>query len=246
MAYQGRTGIAAQQREAGGTQAATQLYAAVLHLKDRNGPVRLEDLIDYTSAHLLGQPGAEQEGGLLRALRQHERVEYDPRTDLYSWRPLHRITTTADLYRIVKTEGEKGGIKVSLLKESCPTVEQHIRTLEQDGKIIVTRGESKEFGKEGPMRMVFPDEIGQKILIDPDFRKLWEEIKTPGELDLPSEMREAGLMAAKKASILDPIDRTTAQNKKSKRGARVKITNKHLKSLGIDLSKDYAPSPSKS
>lgn len=77
-----------------------------------------------------------------------------------------------------------------------------------------------------------------------EFRDMWHELETPPLHTLPQELQEAGLTSSTQAVVTPRPAQKKA--KKKGRGAKVKITNTHLKDLGIDLSKDYvAPNAGK-
>lgn len=68
---------------------------------------------------------------------------------------------------------------------------------------------------------------------------MWHALETPPAHTLPLELQEAGLTSSTSANVKPPP--TQKKSKKKGRGGKVKITNTHLKDLGIDLSKDYVP-----
>lgn len=85
---------------------------------------------------------------------------------------------------------------------------------------------------------------GELILFSPppplaEFRGMWHALETPPAHTLPLELQEAGLTSSTSANVKPPP--TQKKSKKKGRGGKVKITNTHLKDLGIDLSKDYVP-----
>lgn len=74
----------------------TQLALLVAFLKQHNAPIRLEDLAIRSGVdHLLASPELQQ------GLRQHDRVRFDERTQLVSYkvRPPHAGTVLAFLSR---------------------------------------------------------------------------------------------------------------------------------------------------
>ena len=63
-----------------GTNVNTQLVYLVNHLKATGNPTRLQDLAILTNIPVDTTPA------LLEKFRAHDRVVYDPKTDLYSYR----------------------------------------------------------------------------------------------------------------------------------------------------------------
>jgi transcription initiation factor TFIIE subunit beta len=74
-----------------------------------------------------------------------------------------------------------------------------------------------------------------------EFREMWHSLQTPLVHDLPIELQEAGLTSSSLSNLSKPAQTHRKPKKKGGRGGKVKITNTHLKDLGIDLSKDYLP-----
>lgn len=63
-----------------GTDVNTQLVYAVNHLKSTGNPMRLQDLAIMTQIPL------DTDRVLFEKFKAHDRVIYDPKTDLYSYR----------------------------------------------------------------------------------------------------------------------------------------------------------------
>jgi len=78
------------------------------------------------------------------------------------------------------------------------------------------------------------------VSVSPEFQAMWANIKIPDDIDLERAMKDAGLrMGAQQKSKKRP-----AQKTKRKQGNRkIKLTNNHLSTSQIDLSKDYVPPP---
>ncbi|KAF8749192.1 General transcription factor IIE subunit 2 [Rhizoctonia solani] len=64
-----------------GFQKGTQISYLISALKERKGPIRLEDLGAYANV-----PNVENDPVLIKALIEHERVTVDPKLKLYTWR----------------------------------------------------------------------------------------------------------------------------------------------------------------
>jgi hypothetical protein len=90
--------------------------------------------------------------------------------------------------------------------------------------------------RKSPSPLPFSNPIEPKK----EFREMWHSLQTPPVHSLPSELQEAGLTSSTSAA-LKPQQTTRKSKKKGGKGGKVKITNTHLKDLGIDLSKDYVP-----
>ncbi|KAF8621883.1 hypothetical protein AX15_007439 [Amanita polypyramis BW_CC] len=132
-----------------GTHVNTQLVYAVDHLKSTHNPMRLQDLAIVTNTPL------DVDAVLLERFRNHDRVQYDPKTDLYSYKHEFNFRNKAALLTEIQRQTRKGGgISVRALKESWKEAPQAIEELEKEGEVLVTRTV-----KDGQLRMVFWNEI---------------------------------------------------------------------------------------
>ncbi|KAI0920417.1 hypothetical protein AcW1_002164 [Taiwanofungus camphoratus] len=132
-----------------GTNVNTQLVYVVNHLKSTGNPMRLQDLAIYTNTPV------DTDKALLEKFRAHDRVIYDPKTDLYSYRHDYNVRNKAALLTEIQRQTRKGGgLSVRTLKESWKEAPQAVEELEKEGEVYVTRTL-----KDGQMRMVFWNEI---------------------------------------------------------------------------------------
>ncbi|GAA5990424.1 hypothetical protein JCM10908_007365 [Rhodotorula pacifica] len=217
----------------------TQLALSVAFLKQHNAPIRLEDLAIRSGVeHLLTNPE------LLQGLRAHERVRFDERTQLVSYKPDFVLNSKSDLIILLRRNSPQGGLPVKKLRESWSGVTNAIEELEREGRVLVTRTGKNPQGGDGQMKMVFLDDIGrERDPLDQEFKDLWHSLKTPIGDELAQELQAAGLTAS---SAAPPPPTTNKKKVKGRKGPgssnrRFKITNVHLKDQGIDLSKDYVP-----
>ncbi|KAK7060276.1 hypothetical protein VNI00_001041 [Paramarasmius palmivorus] len=225
-----------------GKEWSTQLVYAVDYLKTTHNPMRLQDLAIYTSTEVDTNPT------LIEKLRSHERVQWDPKTDLYSYKHEFNFRNKAALLteiqrQTTKAGGGGGGIPVRLLKESWKEAPAAIEELEASGDVLVTRTT-----KDGQLKMVFwnelkPSEENGGMSVEKEFSDLWHELKVPNEVDLLRQLQNEGLQATTSAAGAASAGKGVGPKKKGKRGGaprqrQVRITNTHLKGE-IDLSKDY-------
>jgi transcription initiation factor TFIIE subunit beta len=127
--------------------------------------MRLQDIAIVTNTPL------DTDVVLLEKFKAHDRIQYDPKTDLYSYRVcpasncsawgLSRLkhdfnfrNKAALLTEIQRQTRKGGGIPVRALKESWKEAPQAIEELEKEGEVLVTRTV-----KDGQLRMVFWNEI---------------------------------------------------------------------------------------
>ncbi|CAH7671675.1 expressed protein [Phakopsora pachyrhizi] len=180
---------------------------------------------------------------LYDAFNAHDRVNVSDRgmVKLWSYRPDFLINNSHQVLELLKRFSSRGGMPVNTLKQSWPGV----MTAITEGKILVFRTEGS-VGKEGVAKCAFYDDLGcrEKLgpnhgALDEEFREMWHLLETPPVHSLPQELQEAGLTSSSSTNIR-PVS-TQKKSKKRAKGGKVKITNTHLKDLGIDLSKDYVP-----
>ncbi|KAH9476852.1 Transcription initiation factor IIE subunit beta [Psilocybe cubensis] len=209
----------------------TQLVYAVNHLKSTPNPMRLQDLAIVTSTPLDTDPL------LLEKFKAHDRIQWDPKTDLYSYKHEYSFRNKAALLTEIQRQTRKGGgISVRALKESWKEAPQAIEELEKEGEVLVTRTV-----KDGQLRMVFwneikPTENSGGAPVEKEFHDLWHSLKVPNDVDLLKQLASEGLQVTAAETV---VPKAPAGKKKGKKGGaprqrQVRITNTHLKGE-IDL-----------
>ncbi|KAJ3505594.1 hypothetical protein NLJ89_g7333 [Agrocybe chaxingu] len=219
-----------------GNNVNTQLVYAVNHLKSTHNPMRLQDIAIVTNTPL------DTDTLLLEKFRAHDKIQYDPKTDLYSYKHEFAFRNKAALLTEIQRQTRKGGgISVRALKESWKEAPQAIEELEKEGEVLVTRTV-----KDGQLRMVFwneikPTEEAGAAYEATEFLDLWHSLKVPNDVDLLKQLASEGLQATSSETV---APKAPTAKKKGKRGGAprqrpVRITNTHLKG-DLDLSRDYA------
>ncbi|PPQ85747.1 hypothetical protein CVT25_003065 [Psilocybe cyanescens] len=199
-------------------------------------PMRLQDLAIVTNTPLDTDPI------LLEKFKAHDRIQWDPKTDLYSYKHEYSFRNKAALLTEIQRQTRKGGgISVRALKESWKEAPQAIEELEKEGEVLVTRTV-----KDGQLRMVFWNEIkpienSGGVPVEKEFNDLWHSLKVPNDVDLLKQLASEGLQVTAAETV---VPKASANKKKGKRGGaprqrQVRITNTHLKGE-IDLQRDYA------
>ena len=131
--------------------------------------MRLQDLAIVTNTPL------DTDVVLLEKFKSHDRIQWDSKTDLYSYKVSfkclrdfvlffepsfnikHEYTfrnKAALMTEIQRQTRKGGGISVRALKESWKEAPQAIEELENEGEVLVTRT-----AKDGQPRMVFWNEV---------------------------------------------------------------------------------------
>ncbi|KAJ7630527.1 transcription initiation factor IIE subunit beta [Roridomyces roridus] len=215
----------------------TQLVYAVDYLKSTPNPTRLEDIALLTNTPLL------EDAVLREKFKSHERVVYNPKTDLYTYKHEFNFRTKPALLTEIQRATTSGrGIQVKALKEAWKEAPAAIEELEQEGEVLVTRTV-----KDGQLRMVFwneikPNEESGGMPVEQEFMDLWHGLQLPDDVELRRELAKEGLQLTTAAQA--PM-RAPTTKKKGKRGGaprqrQVRLTNTHL-SGDIDLTRDYVP-----
>ncbi|KIM41846.1 hypothetical protein M413DRAFT_10722 [Hebeloma cylindrosporum] len=205
----------------------TQLVYAVNHLKSTHNPMRLQDIAIVTNTPL------DTDATLLEKFRAHDRIQYDPKTDLFSYKHEFTFRNKAALLKEIQRQTRKGGgISVRALKESWKEAPQAIEELEKEGEVLVTRTV-----KDGQLR--WEDSGG--VPVEKEFHDLWHSLKVPNDVDLLKQLASEGLQVTAAESVAPKAPTTKKKGKKggAPRQRQVRITNTHLKGE-IDLQKDYA------
>jgi transcription initiation factor TFIIE subunit beta len=216
-----------------GTNVNTQLVYAVSHLKSTPNPKRLQDIAIETDIPL------DTDMVLLEKFKSHDRIQWDPRTDLYSYKHDFNFRNKAALLTEIQRQTRKGGgIPVRSLKESWKEAPQAIEELEKEGDVLVTRT-----AKDGQLRMVFWNELKATeekggMMVEKEFLDLWHSLKVPTDADLLRALASEGLQATTAEALIPKAPTGKKKGKKSApRQRQVRITNTHLK--GVDLSRDW-------
>ncbi|KAL7414502.1 hypothetical protein BDY24DRAFT_385430 [Mrakia frigida] len=213
-----------------GNHSNTKLAYAVQALRERKGnPARAEDLSMEIGWEELQYDQAAQD-----LLKEHEKIKFDERTKLFSYKADHQISTPASLLATIKLHKDKaGGVSVKSLRESWAGSQQALEELIKEGDVLPMK-----IGKEGKYRQVFWNEVGLERggkQVDQEFRDAWHALRVPA--DIERALDESGI----RASATEDSDRAvTGPKKKGKKAGvrRVKLTNLHMAGLGVDLSKD--------
>jgi len=198
--------------------------------------MRLQDLAIVTNTPI------DTDSVLLEKFRAHDKIQYDPKTDLYSYKHEYAFRNKAALLTEIQRQTRKGGgISVRALKESWKEAPQAIEELEKEGEVLVTRT-----AKDGQLRMVFwnevkPTEEGGGIEVEKEFHDLWHSLKVPNDVDLLKQLASEGLQVTASETV---APKAPAMKKKGKKGGaprqrQVRITNTHLRGE-IDLAGEFS------
>ncbi|KAI9851386.1 MAG: hypothetical protein M1838_003849 [Thelocarpon superellum] len=212
----------------------TQVTYAVEHLKKKEAPRTLAQIVDHLS---LQSQNHDSRKNIAQILKRHERVEFsrDPNSPAwdagtYRFRPMHNIRSATELLAHLQNQRSAQGLSVRELKEGWSGAEEAIDLLESRNNILVTRNK-----KDNHARMVWANDPSLAQHVDPEFQALWHAIKLPGKDELPAELVKLGHKpTSSDPSIPSARNVKEKKAKKPKRGGRT--TNTHM--LGI--LRDYS------
>jgi transcription initiation factor TFIIE subunit beta len=212
-----------------GADARTNVIFAIERLKEKSpASISTQDLISY----VLPIHKREDEAQITRFkqfLKVNSKVQYDPKTDSYSFKPIHSIYNASDLLAFLQAQDTALGIPVRDLKDGWPNVEETIDKLERQHKILVARNK-----KDNHPRMVWADDSTLVAPLDQEFKDLWHKIPLPSTEDVIKELQRQKFTTA--GNVAEPKAAPKAEKKKKKVRRGAKITNIHIQ----DQFRDYS------
>jgi len=204
----------------------TQVLHAQSYLKDKERPLRPQEVASYLSLPLTSE--------VFQVLRENSnpRIHYDADADTFEFRPLHNIRSKTDLLAFLQRQTTAQGLAVKELKEGWAGAIDAIDVLEKSGDILVIRTK-----KENLPRMIWGNDKTLTCEVDDEFRELWHGIKIPPAAELVGELEGMGL----KPASVDPSTLKVEVKKQQKRkravNRRGKVSNVHMSDILKD-SKD--------
>ncbi|KAF9439789.1 transcription initiation factor IIE subunit beta [Macrolepiota fuliginosa MF-IS2] len=192
-----------------GTNVNTQLIYAVNHLKSMHNPMCLQDIAIVTNTPI------NTDTFLLKKFCSHNKVQYDPKTDLYFYKHKFSFHNKAALTEIQCQICKGGGISIHALKKSWKEAPQAIEELEKKDEVLIMCTV-----KDSQLCMVFWNEIkldeeGGGRLVEKEFNELWHSLKVLNDVDLLKQLANEGLQVTN-AEMLMP--KALGTKKKGKKG----------------------------
>ncbi|KAJ7655227.1 transcription initiation factor IIE subunit beta [Mycena polygramma] len=175
-----------------GNNVNTQLVYAVDYLKSTPNPTRLEDIALLTNTPLLEDPV------LLEKFKAHERISYNPKTDLYSYKHL---------------------------KEAWKEAPAAIEELEAEGEVLVTRTVKDGQLRMVFWNEIKPTPDSGGAPVEQEFMDLWHGLNLPDDVELRRELAK-GL--SPKAPIRAQTGKKKGKRGGAPRQRQVRLTNTHL------------------
>ncbi|KKY23594.1 putative transcription initiation factor beta [Phaeomoniella chlamydospora] len=210
-----------------GLRAETQVVYAIKYLKSKGDqPQKIGDIILYLS---IQNTSDEHQREFKRKLIQNSKVNYDPKTETFTFRPLHDIRNADQLLAYLQAQKTAKGISVRELKDGWEDVETTINDLEDKGQLLVIRNK-----KNNDPRTVWPNDPTLIAPIDEEFRKLWDGIVLPDKETVVKILEEHHLTPAGRSNVT--VKRPVKVEKKAKKRRQGKTTNTHM----VGILRDYS------
>ena len=226
----GNTTVYSQPVETGtGNHAYTQLTYTIEFLKKDQRWHKQQDIFNYLNI----QPGDTVTTTLLqlyRSNREGTRIQYDPKTQLYRYKPKYDIRSTAELLGYLQNQKSSLGLSVKDLKDGWQNAAEEIDKMEKKKEVLVTRHR-----RDDQVKTVWINDASLMYPMDAEFEADWHKISLPANPDdLRLKLLAAGL---KPSSAKREVSTNKPKEKKRKAPRRGgKQTNTHMASILKDFS----------
>ena len=210
-----------------GVSLAVQIMYAVDHLKEKQQPLKLKDILAFLS---LTNEDKAYKKRVAAALRKIEKILYDQTADTYEYRAFKDIRSEEGLLKYLQNQPTAMGLSVKDLRDGWAGAEDAINKLERDGKVMAIRNK-----KDGHPRMVWLDDPSLKFTVDSEFQAIWHQIKVPDAVTVAAALQKEQLVPASKIQLTKKVAKAPEKKKKKARQGG-KVTNKHM--LGV--LRDYS------
>jgi transcription initiation factor TFIIE subunit beta len=219
-----------------GHEIMTQVQYALTHLKDKETPLKLYDILSYLS---LQGTQDETKRRLAKILKQHSRVTFTPdreHSDLwgagtYAYRPIYQIYNATQLLSYLQQQTSSNGLLVKELKDGWPSIEDTIDQLESEHKLLVVRNRKDEHA-----RSVWLDDPSLNQEIDTEYKTMWHKIAIPPITDIVQDLIKLKVKpaSADPSTIVKGPTKLEKKTKKPRKGGRT--TNTHMAAILKDYS----------
>ncbi|KAF2744671.1 hypothetical protein M011DRAFT_448926 [Sporormia fimetaria CBS 119925] len=209
-----------------------EIFSKVLHVKDQLQQTRKWE----THAQVMAWAGiltndTATEKKILPTLRSsHEsnRIEWDPKTNMYRYRPKLPVSNEEELMALLQKRTSAVGVSVKDLKDGWPDAPSAIDDMEANNELLVLR-----YQKDQQPKTVWLNDPHLKTKMDPRFKADWHAIKLPEDEELRATLQIAGI---KPSSAPKRVMAATKEKKKKAVRSRGKKTNTHMDFLTKELA----------
>jgi transcription initiation factor TFIIE subunit beta len=196
-----------------------KLFEIIDCLKQEPIPITNNDIIRKTTIDIMASPE------LFEAVKKNDRILYNEQNQTFEFKPTYKIRTREDLLDLLRRNRGVMGMEVKELKQSYTRVTEIIDELDKERLILCIRN------KDGTPKVVYYFDQTYQISISDEFKRYWDDVKLPMDMDLEPELRKGGLKPMQVE--LKKVKSANDSKSKKKRKSRFKMTNTHLE--GVDL-----------
>eukprot|EP00123_Amoebidium_parasiticum_P020408 comp4943_c0_seq1/m.1034 comp4943_c0_seq1/g.1034 ORF comp4943_c0_seq1/g.1034 comp4943_c0_seq1/m.1034 type:complete len:305 (-) comp4943_c0_seq1:93-1007(-) len=202
---------------------AMQQKAVVDYLKSRQGKtITIVDIENHLGMDLRG------DSRLLDLLKRN--VQLTVQDDVFQYKPEYDCRTAEEIEVLLAAQlesGPKGGLLMSEMRDSNPTVETILEAMKKEGRVItaITSGKS---GKVDYVCFSHPSLLAPSYFvdIDSDFKKEWEDVKRADEVEMQTVIDGSIMVKTLKSGP------KAKEDKKKKKVHKIKkVQNKHVTHL---------------
>ncbi|WVR09679.1 hypothetical protein IAU60_006754 [Kwoniella sp. DSM 27419] len=236
--------------------AAIELY----HLLKRQSTMSYHDAFFRVQETSPGLDATEA----LELLKGMERVEFREVNEVFMYIPELTLNTMAEIRSHIRVHSTRtSGVPMRALREAMPGGINPIGELEQKGDVLIMRALTGPFkdiplprlgrknlsglkvndGGSARWRTVFWDHEKEKGVagkrVDEEFIFSWADVPMAENDDVTKLLADQELTASSAVPTAPKIVPNGPVKKKKKTTRALKITNTHMKELGIDFTKDY-------
>jgi len=225
------TVVYSQPQETGtGSHVYTQLTYTIEFLRANQKWYSFKDIMGYLNVVEGDTQTRSQLQSLFRSNNSANRIEYNPQTDTYRYKPKYDIRNASQLKGWLQNQKSAIGLSVKDLKDGWQNVQDEIKTLEKKQEVLVKRNQ-----KDNLAKTVWINDPSLMHKMDDDFKSQWHSIRLPPNAeDLRNKLLTAGL----KPSSAQPAPATAKSKEKKRKAPRRggKQTNTHMANILKDFS----------
>lgn len=232
--YAHDNGVYSQPQETGtGIHLMTQVTYTIEYLREEKKWMTLQEITDYLNLHQTTPNYDVAVRTLQSTFRKKDpqnRIEWDPKTNKYRYKPKYDIRDADDLKSFLQRQKSAQGLPVRELKDGWADVQEGINKMEAKKEILVKRNQ-----KDQQAKTVWINDPSLMHGMEPEFKEDWLRIPLPADPDdLRNKLIKAGLKPSSAPREAKTMKAKENKRKTARRGG--KQTNTHMVNLLRDFS----------
>ncbi|KAJ4295156.1 hypothetical protein N0V90_007166 [Kalmusia sp. IMI 367209] len=189
-----------------------------------------KEIMDYLNVPEADQTTRAQLTTLFRLDSPNQRIEYNPASKMYRYRPKYSIRNSAQLKGFLQNQKSAQGLPVKDLKDGWAAVQEDLKGLEAKKQVLVKRNP-----KDQQAKTVWDNDPTLMHDMDPEFKSEWHKIQIPPNPDdLRNSLVAAGLKPSSAPRVINNSKPKETKRKTARRGG--KQTNTHMANILKDFS----------